>query len=158
MADNTVIVRSEDIFVWVGGKRMTAFPVAGNYIDIEKGSPRSTPVEGQHGNLIHVRTNGRQYTVTLQIMPGTADDAHLGASIVALDSTNKVLPVEIEWRGAKYASGSGDISVVPTRSLAGDAAPPVAYAVTGNFPIAIIKQFAQPEILTADEINTFAPA
>lgn len=158
MPDSTVVVRSEDIIARVGGVRLTAFPVAGNYIDIEKASPRSTPVEGQFGNLVHVRTNGRLYTVTFQIMPGTPEDTFLGAAITALDETNSVLPCSIEWEGAKWSSTSCDISVVPTRSLAGDAAPPIAYALTGNFPITVVKAFQQPPVLDEDQINEFIPA
>jgi hypothetical protein len=157
MAD-TLIVRSEDIFARVGGRRLTAFPVAGNYIDIEKASAKSTPTEGQHGNLIHVRTNGRLYTVTFQIMPGTGDDAWLAATIAAQDALPGLLIVSIEWSGAKWSSNSCDMSVVPTRSLAGDSAPPIAYACSGAFPIAIVKAFQQPPVLTEEQISSFIPA
>jgi hypothetical protein len=151
--NEAIVTRSEDVFVRVGGRRIQAFPVAGNYVDIEKASAVSTPVEGQHGNLGFAETNGNLHTVTIQVMPGTADDAFMGAALTTQRLSNLLLPVSIEWNDAKYVSGSGRLTVRPTRSLAGDSLPPIAYVIAGSFPIALVKAFIQPATLTEDQIN-----
>jgi hypothetical protein len=157
MADNTIIIRSEEVYIEIGGRRITALPATGTYLLIEKISARSTFIEGQHGTTTFVRNNSKGYRVSVTMVQGSDDDAHMIAAIAALDATNSVLPVIAKWSGTKYVSGSGDIEVIPNRELAADSNPSVTYAIVGTFPVAIVASFGQPPVLGEDQIASFLP-
>lgn len=157
MADTTIVIASELIDFRVSGRRLTAFPNAGTYLSIEKASNRSTAIEGQHNTLTHVRNNGKLYTVTVTVMQGHPDDAFMQAAIRLLDSTTNVLAVSLAYSGTVYTSNNCDIQVVPTRELAADASPPMAYALTGTFPQIIVGAFGQPTVATEDQVANLIP-
>jgi len=158
MADNTIIVRSEAVLCLVSGRRMTNFPNTGTYISFEKLSPRATHVEGQHGTSTSVRNNGKSYRVTLTIVQNSPDDAFLSAAIRALAASNGVLAISITYGATVITSASLDIETEPTRELAADGSPTVAYTLTGTFPVVLISGFANPTVISEDEIAALIPA
>ncbi len=155
MAQNTLIVRSEAVFVIVGGRRLTAWPAAGTYLSIEKMSPTSTPEDGQNGFISFTRTRSTTYTVTMTIKQGSDDDAWMGGILRALEVSNSVTPVTVAYNGTVYASGGCDVPTNPTRELAGDGTPMMTWVLVGTFPVADIVSFATPSFLTESEISTF---
>jgi len=157
MANNSIIIRSEEIDFRVSGRRLTDFPNAGTYLSVEKLSNRATHIEGQHGTSTSVRNNGKSYRVTVTVMQGSGDDSFLAAAIAALDATSSVLGITLKYSGTLYASSNGDVEVVPTRELAADGSPMMVYAITGTFPNIIVASFGQPPVLTEDEIAQFQP-
>jgi len=155
MAGNTIIVRSGDVFILVGGVRITDMPAVGTYASIEKMTARSAATEGQHNTVTYARQSSSMYRLTLTVIQGSDSDVWLAGTIKALDATNSVVPVSITHKGMKYVSGNCDIETEPTRALAGDSNPDVVYTLVGIFPIAKVVAFGEPVQLDETQISAY---
>lgn len=156
MAGETIIQRISDLYLIIGGLRITALPSAGTLWSMEKIDPNSTMTGGLFGTITFVRSNATNYRLTVNVVQNSSDDRFLGLAVKALNATNTVLGVDITYGTTKYASGSCDVETIPTREYTGDTAPTVAWVITGSFPVAEIGTFVAPEVLTADQINSYA--
>ena len=153
MANNTIIIRSEGVYCLVSGRRMTDFPNTGTYIMIEKLTALSVHQEGQHGTSTSVRNNGKSHRITLTLVQNSPDDAFMFNATKVLAKTDGVLSFSLKYNGTTYNSVNCDIETIPNRELAADGSPTMAWTLTGTFPENVVVGFANPTILTEDEIN-----
>lgn len=153
----TIVIPSTQLFLFVAGRRITNFPSTGTYISIEKDTQNSTPVSGQHDTLTHVANIDRLHRMTVTVMQGHPDDSYLSAAIIAQEASASVIPVSLTYFGVSYNSVNCRISQRPTREIAADGIPNMAYVLAGTFPEIVIAQFVEPPQLTEEEIASFQP-
>lgn len=153
----TIVIPSTQLFLFVAGRRITNFPSTGTYISIEKDTQDSTPVSGQHNSLTHVANIDSLHRMTVTVMQGHPDDSYLFATIKAQEQLAAVIPVSLTYFGVEYNSVNCRISQKPTREIAADGIPNMAYVLAGTFPEIIIAQFSEPPQLTEADIASFQP-
>jgi len=157
---STILISSDQVFIHVGSAppyRITNLPSAGTYLSIEKIDPLATYISGQNNTDTFVINNSSAHRVTITVIQASPDDAFLAAAARAFTQLGLVIPLAISYRNTKYVTGSGGIEVIPTREVAADANPPVAYTLTGSFPTAVVSSFGEPGQLTTAQISNFIP-
>jgi hypothetical protein len=158
MADPTcIVVPANAVNVVIGsppGQRITDFPATGTYLSITRGQPLATATAGLN-TLTFSKNKTKFYNVAITVTQHHKDDRFLTGAILAQEDTNLIQAVSVEYLGQIYTSVQAYILEEPVRELAADASANVTYTFGCWFQQIIVGAFAQPEALSADQINSY---
>lgn len=157
MSNETIIIQQSNLFLNVGGRRITALPDTGTIATMEKLTPESALVGGLHKTAAHVVSGSDAYRFTINVLPMSEDDSFLFASIKAIRQFGRVLGVSLTYETTEYVSGSCTIETQPTRNYNADSVEPLPYPLIGVFQIAQVGKFVNPDQLTAEQILSLVP-
>ena len=151
MSNEITVLRQEQLFVNVVGKRITAFPSTGAIMSVEKVTPDSSMLSGLHKTAVFIVNGDDTYRVTLNVMPMSSDDAWLHAVAEAIRRTGQPAPLTVSYAGVNYVSASCVIEQRPARNFS-DTAEAAVWPLIGLFTVAQVVSFVNPKGLEASDI------
>ena len=153
---SNVYISTKQLSFKVSGRTITDVAGTGTVFSIAPGQDRGSHSQGLFGTSTTQVNDTKNYTITLNVNPHSADHTFLQAAMDLSIKSSAPLAVDVTYGALKWASGTAMILTEPTVEVAADSTPMVVYVFTGNFPLAKVGVYINAATLTEAAINNFA--
>jgi len=152
-ANETIVFSIEEFDLRVLNRRIHAMPDTGVIATIEKGSPRAAITAGLFNTLKISIIKSSLYTATINVLPGSSDDAWLFGAAQETENSGLILTMSAVHQTSKWISDACVIMADPTVTFSSDGTEVNAWTISGNFPLVNMGKFVNPGTLTADQVT-----